>query len=130
MPKVDPDRERFNQEVQNHILRILESVSRREMGEALGVTRQAIHSYVSGRTTPKPDIIEKLLKKWPNKLPFRGSGFGAGAFSGPEKRLEVASSQGHLFEALNSIRPEDMKIEVASVSATDFRLSVNIKFAG
>jgi len=66
MAKPDPDRDTYNKAVRDHIISVLDSgVSRRVMANVLVVTRAAISSYVIGRTTPKPYIIERLLMKWP-----------------------------------------------------------------
>jgi hypothetical protein len=129
--KTDTDRNAYYQAVRKHIVSVINSgVSRREMGEELDVTRAAISSYVIGRTTPKPYIIERLLMKWPTQLPFRGVPFGVGAYGGPAPKPESVPYQPNLFSTFSSIKPEDLKIEIERTSATDVELKVSIRVAG
>lgn len=132
MVKADPERDAYNKAVREHIVNVLTSgVRRNVMGGVLGVTRAAISSYVLGRTTPKPYIIERLLMKWPTQLPFRGVPFGVGAYASPAPKPESVPYQGDLFSNLSSIKPEDLKIEVERASATgDVELKVSIRIAG
>jgi transcriptional regulator with XRE-family HTH domain len=129
--KTDPDRDAYYQAVREHIVHVLDSgVTRREIANELDVTRAAISSYVLGRTTPKPYIIERLLLKWPTQLPFRGVPFGVGAYAGPAPKPEPVPYQRDLFSNLSSIKPEDLKIRVERASATDVELRVSIRIAG
>ena len=131
MAKAYPDRDAYNKAVRDHIITVLDSgVSRRVMGDVSGVTRAAISSYVIGRTTPKPYIIERLLTNWPTQLPFRGVPFGVGAFGSPAPKLESVPYQKDLFSTLNSIKPENLKIEVERAGGADVELKVSIRVAG
>ena len=132
MAKADPDRDAYNKAVHDHIVNVINSgVTRRAMCNALGgLTRAAISSYVTGRTTPKPYIIERLLMKWPTQLPFRGVPFGVGAYSSPAPKPESVPYQRDLFSTLSSIKPENLKIEVGRASATDVVLKVSIRVDG
>jgi hypothetical protein len=100
------------------------------MAGVLGVTRAAISSYVIGRTTPKPYIIERLLTKWPTQLQFRGVPFAVGAYGSQALKPEAVPYQTDLFSTLSSIKPENLKIEVERASATDVELKVSIRVAG
>ena len=131
MAKPDPDRDTYNKAVRDHIISVLDSgVSRRVMANVLVVTRAAISSYVIGRTTPKPYIIERLLMKWPTQLPFCGVPFGVGAYGGPAPMPESVPYQRDLFSTLSSIKPENLKIEAERASAIDVELKVSIRVAG
>jgi hypothetical protein len=131
MAKAPPDRDEYNKAVRDHIIRVLDSgVKRSVMGGVLGVTRAAISSYVIGRTTPKPYIIERLLTKWPTQLPFRGVSFDVGAFGSPAPKPQSVPYQIDLFSTLSSIKPEDLRIKVERASATDVELKVSIRVAG
>jgi len=131
MAKPDPDRDIYNKAVRDHIVNILASGVRRQvMANALFVTRAAISSYVKGRTTPKPIIIERLLMKWPTQLPFRGTAFGVGAYGSPAPKPTAVHYQRDLFSTLSSITPENLKIEAERASATDVELKVLIRVAG
>lgn len=131
MAKPDPDRDKYNKAVRDHIIAVLDSGVRRQvMANVLVVTRAAISSYVNGRTTPKPYIIERLLMKWPARLPFRGVPFGAGAYAGPAPKPEPVAYQRDLFSTLDSIGRENLKIEAERMSATDVELKLSIRVAG
>jgi hypothetical protein len=126
----DPDWVEYREAVRTHIVSTLKGgVRRSEMERVLGVGRAAICSYVNGRTTPKPHIIEKLLSRWPTELPFRANKFGHGAYARRAQGRAVAATQGNLFDSLKSIGPEDLKIEVERVTRRGIRLSVEIKIA-
>jgi hypothetical protein len=96
----------------------------------LGVTRQAISSYVIGRTTPKPHIVRRLLCKWPVEISYRDIVFGPEAFNVPDAKPESVPLQGNLFAALSSIKREDLKIDVDRSGWSDVELKVSIKIAG
>jgi hypothetical protein len=132
MAKIHPDKLEYNKAVRDHIVGVINSgVSRRAMCDVLGgLSRAAISSYVLGRTTPKPYIIERLLRRWPAQLPFRGVPFGVGAYANQAPKLESVSYQRDLFSDLRSIKPEDLRIEVERASATDVELKVSIRIAG
>jgi hypothetical protein len=131
MAKPDPDMDTYNKAVRDHIVGILESgVRRRVMANALLVTRAAISSYVKGRTTPKPIIIERLLMNWPTQLPFRGQAFGVGAYGGQAPKPKSVPYQRDLFSTLRSIKLDNMKIEAKRTNATDVELKVSIRIAG
>ena len=131
MAKSDPDKDIYNKAVREHIINILASGVRRQvMANAMFVTRAAISSYVKGRTTPKPIIIERLLMKWPTQLPFRGQSFGVGAYGGSTPKPTSVPYQRDLFSTLSSIPPENLKIEAQRASATDVELKVLIRVAG
>jgi hypothetical protein len=132
MAKADPDRDAYNKAVHDHIVNVINSgVTRRAMCNALGgLSRAAISSYWTGRTTPKPYIIERLLVNWPTQLPFRGVPFGVGAYRSPAPKPESVPYQRDLFSTLNSIKPEDLKIEVERASGKDVELKVSIRVAG
>src|ERR1700691_4924816 len=115
--KNNPDWLAYRDAVRAHIVATLNGgVSRAEMAGVLGVGRAAICSYVKGRTIPKPHLIEKLLTRWPTKLPFRDEGFGAGAYGGKTPDEQPVGIQGSLFESLMAIKPEDLKVEVDRVT--------------
>jgi hypothetical protein len=126
----DPDWAAYREAVREHIVSTLNAgVRRNEMAGVLGVGRAAICSYVKGRTTPKPHIIEKLLRKWPTELPFRDKKFGRGAYTREGHGPIAAGIQGDLFGSLKAITPDDLKVEVKRVTRRGIRLSVEIKIA-
>jgi len=130
VPNADPDAQEFKAALRKHILDVLSSgVSRRKMCDVLGVTRQAISSYAKGRTTPKPHLIERLLSRWPTDLPYRNAAFGAGAFGASSPKLKSVPFQRQLFDSLNSIKRENMRVEVSEEGASGVELKLFIRIA-
>lgn len=130
MPKKDDSEfSSYGEAVRQHILGILEKgVSRRQMSEALGVTRQAISSYAKGRTTPKPHIMKKLLTTWPDPVSYRRSTFGVEAYDVPSGEPPEPPEERTLFD-IKSITKENLRIEVVNADESSLRLAVEIKIA-
>lgn len=59
------------------LIRVHYGLKQVELGEAMGVSKQAIHSYMTGRNNPKPDRIDELCKNFP-QLNARWIRFGEG----------------------------------------------------
>jgi transcriptional regulator with XRE-family HTH domain len=114
MAKSDPARKEYERVIREYIRSLLnEGVSRREMGQTLEVTRQAISSYVTGRTTPKPHLIRKLLSVWPTELALGEAKFGPEAFGElHDAKPRVVAYQSDLFAALSSAQPQNVKLDV------------------
>ena len=131
MVKSDPARKEYARVLRDYIRSLLNGgVSRRQICEALDVTRQAVSSYVTGRTTPKPHLVRKLLSVWPTELVLGNSKFGAEAFGAPQDaRPEALQYQPDLFAALRSAKPHDLKLDVKREEGTEeveLRFSVRI----
>lgn len=132
MTKGHPDRKAFHRAVQKHIEQLLATgVTRPQMQAVLGVTKQAISSYVTGRTTPKPYIIRRLLDRWPSKkVSYRGMPVTAEHFDIPAPGLSARPLQSELFAILTAIKRNDLKIEVDRAGETQIDLRVSIRIAG
>lgn len=114
MAKSDSARKEYARVIGEYIKSLLDGgVSRREMCEALEVTRQAISSYATGRTTPKPHLVRKLLSVWPTELMLGDVKFGPEAFGQPrELKPKTLAYQSDLFAALSSAQPQNVKLDV------------------
>jgi hypothetical protein len=132
MAKIHPDTRAFNGAIRKHIKHLLHTgVTRPQMQEVLGVTKQAISSYVIGRTTPKPYIVKRLLTKWPSKdLSYRGMHPTAADFDVPTPTIKMLPQQGDLFALLSAIGPQDLKIEVDRMGVANIEMKVLIRIAG
>lgn len=132
MAKVHPDRRAFSRAIRKHINQLIaRGITRNELQVALGVTKQAISSYVTGRTTPKPYIIRRLLNKWPSEtLSYRDRPVSAEDFDVPMPAIKAVPSQGELFAILRSIKPQDLNIDVDRTGASHVELKVLIRIAG
>jgi transcriptional regulator with XRE-family HTH domain len=132
MAKSDSARKEYERIIRKYIKSLLNGgVSRGQMCEALGVTRQAISSYVIGRTTPKPHLVRRLFSVWPTELVFGNTKFGPEAFGAPqENKPKAVALQSDLFAALSSAKPHDLKIEVKNeVGAEEVELRFSLRIA-
>lgn len=131
MAKSDSARKEYERVIREYIKFLLNGgLSRRDMCEALEVTRQAISSYVTGRTTPKPHLVRRLLSVWPAELELGNVKFGLASFGGPQDaKPESVPYQSDLFAALNSAKPRDLKMDVKreeGAEAVELRFSLKI----
>ena len=104
------------------------SITREELAEELGVTKQAISSYMKGRTTPKPHILRRLLARWPHTFKYRGTEFGPEAFGVEPGRLNGVAKQEYLFDTLSTVKKENMRVEVECGPRAEAELRLIIKF--
>jgi len=44
----------------------------KDVAKELGIKRQAFYQYLKGTTTPRPEVLIKMIKKWDLKLEYRG----------------------------------------------------------
>ncbi len=126
MKRTDIDRREWQQQIHAHLTEILANrVTRQELANELHVTKQAISSYMTRRTTPKPHIVKRLLARWPAKLKFRDVEFDPGAYgTTTEMPLNPASRQQMLFDILRTVKKENMRVEVERSSASEIGLRV------
>jgi len=106
------------------------NVSRREMCAVLEVTRQAISSYVTGRTTPKPHLVRKLLSVWPTELELGDAKFGPEAFGALQRtKPQAVAYQPDLFAVLRSAQAQNVKLDVKKEDGSEeleLRFSIRI----
>lgn len=95
------------------------------VAKELGVTRQTFHSYLQGNL-PRRKRLNKAVHRWDLKLDLGEYSFGKEAF-GPEQRKGNAlpkPSQLKLLELLDSVRKEDLRVEMKRVGKV---LHVDVK---
>lgn len=93
----------------------------------LEVSRQTFHSYLGG-TLPRRKMLNKAVHMWDLKLDLGKDSFGKGAF-GPEQGKGKAApgpSQPTLWEALDSVREEDLQVSIKRVGKV-LRVDVKIE---
>src|SRR5689334_19747421 len=99
------ERQQFKKEIRDHIETILSGdVTRKDLADELRVTKQAISSYMQGRTMPKPHVVRRLLARWPHRFKYRGKEFGPEAYGVEPERISAIAIQEHLFESLSQVR--------------------------
>jgi transcriptional regulator with XRE-family HTH domain len=91
----------------------------------LGVSRQAFHNYLNGKSVPRHKTLGLAMDIWDFKLKIGDLTFERSSFP---KRAEMAPSQEQLpliWETLDAIKPQDLKISVVRVGST-FNVEVKI----
>lgn len=72
----------------------------------LGISRQRLHSYMSGRSLPRADVLDLLARKWTLGLLGTRSAMGAGS------RRTSSSFQMGLFRSPLVFHSEDVEVVV------------------
>jgi hypothetical protein len=112
-------------------LRRMLKEKKRTIGAAareLEVSRQTFHSYLNG-TLPRRKTLNKAVHTWDLKLDLGKNSFGKEAF-GREQGMGKATpvpSQPSLWEALDSVREEDLQVSlrrVGKVLRVDVRIEI------
>jgi hypothetical protein len=126
------ERQHLKKQIRKHMEGILGGgVSRQELADTLHVTKQAVSSYLTGRTTPKTHIVRRLLAEWPHNFTFRDVQFGPEAFGTvPDEAGTLESKQDLLFDVLSGVKKENLRLEVERVRGSEAELRVIIKIAG
>jgi transcriptional regulator with XRE-family HTH domain len=131
MVRGELERRELKKQIRGHIRTITsEGVSRQELADELHVTKQAISSYIKGRTTPKSHIVRRLLRRWPRNFKFRDVEFPPEAFGAVSEDTAVpVSKQGYLLDVLSALKKENMRVEVErrTASETELRLIIKIR---
>jgi transcriptional regulator with XRE-family HTH domain len=92
----------------------------------LRVSRQAFHNYLNGASVPRHKTLGRAMDKWDFKLKIGDVVFDRSSFP-KQKEIDQKPEQLPLiWETLDSIRQQDLKIAVVRVGAT-FNVEVKIK---
>jgi hypothetical protein len=93
----------------------------------LEVSRQAFHSYLKG-TLPRGKTLNNAVHMWDLKLDLGRYSFDKGAFGREQEKGKAAArpSQPLLWEALDSVREEDLQVSVKRVGKV-LRVDVKIE---
>ncbi len=71
-----------------------------DLARALGISRQRLHSYVRGKSVPRPDLLAAMCETLRLTVAFRGRQLSAGSFRVPAGSRGAPPTQGVLFERL------------------------------
>jgi transcriptional regulator with XRE-family HTH domain len=96
-----------------------------EAAKQLGVSRQAFHSYLNGSSLMRPARLDKAVEMWDLHLKIDKTIFGKLAFQ-KVKAEGFSAIQMSLWDALDSITQDDLKITVKRVGAS-LRVAVHIQ---
>lgn len=90
----------------------------------LRVTRQAFHNYLNGKSVPRHKTLGRAMDRWDFSLKIGGVTFDRNT---SPKHPDEAPRQEQIplvWETLDAIRPQDLKIGVSRVGST---LNVEVK---
>lgn len=88
----------------------------------LRVSRQAFHAYLIGRSMPRKQTLARAIELWNFNIAVGSVLLDRNSFSEPNPGRQP--TQLLLWEALDCIRPQDLKIEVERIGST---LKVEVK---
>jgi hypothetical protein len=82
--------------------------NRAEAAKSLGMTRQRLFSYTSGKALPRPQVFDLILQKW--NLDLLGEKYSRA--SGGSKHPHTQPAQRLLFEGPLTLMSEEMKVVI------------------
>ena len=90
----------------------------------LGITRQALYNYLNAKSTPRDKKLASLMHLWKLRITVGSVTIDETSFPAP-KSQSVPAKQLDMWDKLNSIRQEDLKIGVKR-AGEGFKVSVEI----
>jgi transcriptional regulator with XRE-family HTH domain len=88
----------------------------------LRISRQAFHAYLSGKSMPRKETLRRAIELWNFNIAVGSALLDRNSFSEPNPAPQP--TQLLLWEALDGIRPQDLKIDVRRVGSS---LKVEVK---
>lgn len=90
----------------------------------LHVTRQAFHNYLNGKSVPRHKTLGRAMDRWDFKLKIGDVVFDRSSFPRKDEGVQRPEQLPLVWEALDAIRQQDLKIAVARVGST---LNIDVK---
>ena len=89
-------------------------LTNKAMADLLGISRQALDLFVNMKMTPRPYVLYNACKAWNIEFEIAGQKFGIKDFApgASGKPREVQPHQQSLLDALASLGPENLKLEM------------------
>jgi DNA-binding XRE family transcriptional regulator len=91
-------------------IRIHYHLNQVELGEAMGVSKQTVHNYMTGRNNPKKERLEELCKNFP-EINLRWVRFGEGEMLKDKKTDNIQN---------NSTQSVQVMVDIGEVLKTYF----------
>jgi DNA-binding XRE family transcriptional regulator len=91
-------------------IRIHYHLNQVELGEAMGVSKQTVHNYMTGRNNPKKERLEELCKNFP-EINLRWVRFGEGEMLKDKKTDNILN---------NSTQSGQVMVDIGEVLKTYF----------
>lgn len=90
------------------------------------VSRQAFHNYLNGKSVPRQNTLSRAMDRWNFKLTVGMEVFDRSSFPRSAEQTTVQEQLPLVWETLDAIRKEDLKVSVARVGST-FNIDVKIE---
>src|SRR5713226_2662068 len=102
MPSGKSPEQALRQEIRSKLLHIIsQGLTRTEVASRLGVTRQALSLYLTGRSTPSAHVLMNACRAFGLVIHYEGLEFGMTAFDSKSRR--ATPLQISLFDALEEL---------------------------
>ena len=91
----------------------------------LRVTRQAFHNYLNGKSVPRHKTLGRAMDCWDFKLKVGDTTFDRSSFPKRDEQLSLPKQMPLIWESLDAIKQQDLKIAVSRVGST-FNIDLKI----
>ncbi len=115
---------------------VIGKLSKKEAAATLGVSRQMLDVYLSGKAMPGSDVILKAMamRTWNLPLTYRGREITASQLARPTASHMPTPAPEQiplpLKDALDSLNEGDLRIRINKKEADRIELGLSIRFAG
>lgn len=89
-----------------------------EAARALGISRQAFHNYLTGKSVPRRKVQAKAAELWSIGVRMREVEFDSSAFGKARPSQPLAQQMEFFFAKLDSIQDNDVRTEVKRIGST------------
>lgn len=130
MPRSASDPE-LKREFSKHIRTLLGRQSAQNIASILGVKPQMIYNYRDAKCAPSAEVIRRAMEGFPGlSLSYRGKTLTLQDFSTVPKRplRRREELQYELWDAIRTLRPEAIQIEILKKEIASVQLGVKISF--
>lgn len=128
MPRAASDTElkvEFGAQIKN----LLRKWPAQQIADALVVSRQTVYNYRDGKNAPSPEVIRRAMETWPEfSLKYRGKMLTLQEFHTRPTLASKDPVQLGLWDAIEKLDSESVKIEILKKEASSVQLGVRIYF--
>ena len=106
-------------------------LSKKEVAEKLGISRQMLHRYLARLATPGGEVIKTACDQWNLTLSIKGFEFTGDSFSIERTagKAQPESPQPTLFDLLGTLSSDQLEAEIVGREGDSFYLRLRIKAA-
>jgi hypothetical protein len=134
-PKLTLDARNFREEIARQLKAAIDlrRLTVKDAADALGVSRQAFHQYLSARATPHPETIARAMDLWHIQPSYKGQRIGRGVLGGdrragshpPPTQLNLLN----LFDVPQECHNENLVVTVQRSRTSMLHVTIKMKKA-